>query len=126
MKGFIVGKIISTEPVPKSKMTKTLTDIGTEKIVVLTTVNVTEGQKVVVITIGTEVQNEDGTSFIITKRNMKEIDSFGMFHGDENGLINPEGFEVGEEYMNVHEQSLNSFFKETSKEELSKIVKEIK
>lgn len=88
MQGFIVGRILSTEPVPKSKMTKTLTDIGKEQLVILTNAQVEVGQKVVVITVGTTIE-EDGKLFTIEKRNMKGIDSYGMFHGNENGLIKP-------------------------------------
>lgn len=96
---FIVGKILTTEAVPKSKMTKTLTDIGTEQLVILTNVQVEVGQKVVVATIGTILENPDGTSFEITKRNMKGIDSFGMFMGNDAGLFNPTEFEIGTEYV---------------------------
>lgn len=104
MKGFIVGKIISTKSVPKSKMIETLTDIGTEQLVILTAASVVEGQKVVVITIGTDVTEPDGTTFTIQKRIMKSIESFGMFHGDVNGLVVPDG-EVGSEYYNYNELS---------------------
>lgn len=94
---FVVGKIISTEAVPKSKMTKTLTDIGTEQLVILTNVSVEVGQKVVVATVGTIV-GEGENAFEITQREMKGIVSSGMFMGNDAGLFKVDELEIGSEY----------------------------
>lgn len=103
MKGYIVGKILETEPVPKSKLTKTLTDIGSEEVVVLTTEQVEVGQKVVVITVGTTIEM-NGDKITIAPRTMKGIESHGMFYGEEGlGLTTPLKGEIGTEYSFVNE-----------------------
>lgn len=106
MKGFVIGEIMHTEAVPKSKMTLTKVDIGeADELQVLTNASVTVGQKVVVATVGTRIGESGPTPFMIMPVNMKGFDSYGMFcgweevgvFGKDKGLISPEG-EVGSEF----------------------------
>lgn len=106
MKGFVIGQIMSVEPVKKSKLSKTMVDIGEpDELQILTNAPVEVGQKVVVATIGTRIGENTPNPFMIMPVVLKNENSHGMFCGWEEvgvfnkdkGLIIPEG-EIGQEF----------------------------
>ena len=76
MGGFAVGHVLSLEPVPgKDKLLKLQVNVGSAELGIVTNAsNVTEGSRVVVATIGTELS--DGT--VVKKANVGGCPSEGM------------------------------------------------
>jgi phenylalanyl-tRNA synthetase beta chain len=90
LKGVVIGKVLTCEKHPNAdKLSITTVDLGDGKPVqiVCGAPNVAAGQTVPVATIGTELFDKEGKSFVIKKGNIRGEESHGMICAeDELGL----------------------------------------
>jgi len=90
LEGIVVGHVLTCVQHPNADRLKVTTvDLGTGTPVqiVCGASNVEAGQKVPVATIGTTLYDGDGTSFVIKKGKIRDVESFGMICAeDELGL----------------------------------------
>jgi phenylalanyl-tRNA synthetase beta chain len=90
LKGVVIGKVLTCEKHPNAdKLSITTVDLGDGKPVqiVCGAPNVAAGQTVPVATIGTELFDKEGNSFVIKKGNIRGEESHGMICAeDELGL----------------------------------------
>jgi phenylalanyl-tRNA synthetase beta chain len=90
LKGVIVGEVISCEQHPNAdRLKKTEVNLGNNEIVpiVCGAPNVSEGQKVLVATVGTTLSMQDGNTLKISKSKIRGEVSMGMICAeDELGL----------------------------------------
>ena len=90
LKGLVIGQVKSCVPHPNAdKLKCTTVDVGMETLldIVCGAPNVTDGQKVVVATVGAELFPSDGDSFTIKKSKIRGEVSEGMLCAeDEIGL----------------------------------------
>ena len=91
LKGVVTGEILNCIPHPNADRLKvTQVDLGCKKVqIVCGASNVTNGQKVAVATIGTELYDHKGDAFQIKKSKIRGEESFGMICAEnELGLGN--------------------------------------
>src|SRR6476660_5153513 len=90
LEGVVVGHVLTCEKHPNADRLKVTTvnlGDGIPVQIVCGAANVAAGQKVPVATIGTTLYDKDGTSFVIKKRKIRDVESFGMICAeDELGL----------------------------------------
>src|SRR6478752_421885 len=90
LEGIVVGHVLTCVQHPNADRLKVTTvDLGDGAPVqiVCGASNVAAGQKVPVATIGTTLYDKDGTSFVIKKGKIRDVESFGMICAeDELGL----------------------------------------
>jgi phenylalanyl-tRNA synthetase beta chain len=90
LKGFVIGQVLTCEQHPNAdKLRVTTVDIGTEpKLnIVCGAPNVAAGQKVIVATVGTEINMKGKEPFVITKSKIRGEASEGMICAeDEMGM----------------------------------------
>lgn len=118
LRGVIIGEVISCEKHPDAdRLSVTQVNIGDETPlqIVCGAPNVAQGQKVLVSTIGTILNNEDGSTFTIKKGKIRGVESQGMIcsekelglGNDSNGiLVLPEAASVGKaaaDYYNIED-----------------------
>ncbi len=90
LEGIVVGHVLTCVQHPNADRLKVTTvDLGdgTPVQIVCGASNVAAGQKVPVATIGTTLYDKDGSSFVIKKGKIRDVESFGMICAeDELGL----------------------------------------
>ncbi|MDP3353322.1 MAG: phenylalanine--tRNA ligase subunit beta, partial [Flavobacteriaceae bacterium] len=122
LEGVVVGKVLTCEQHPNADRLKVTTvNIGSEEIlqIVCGAPNVAVGQTVLVATIGTTLNMENGESLQIKKGKIRGEDSFGMICAeDELGLgkehdgilVIDDKYEVGAPASNVFNISSDNIF----------------
>lgn len=118
LKGVVTGEVIFCEKHPDAdRLSVTQVNIGDETPlqIVCGAPNVAIGQKVLVSTIGTILNNEDGSTFTIKKGKIRGVESQGMIcsekelglGNDSNGiLVLPEATSLGmaaSDYYNIED-----------------------
>ncbi len=89
LKGVVVGEVLKCSQHPNAdRLRVTEVDLGTEIVpIVCGALNVSQGQKVAVATVGTSLFDQEGNAFLIKKSKIRGEESYGMICAeDELGL----------------------------------------
>ena len=89
LKGVVVGEVLKCSQHPNAdRLRVTEVDLGTEIVpIVCGALNVSQGQKVAVATVGTSLFDQEGNAFLIKKSKIRGEESHGMICAeDELGL----------------------------------------